>query len=1051
MITFKTTKKKSYFLSVFFLLISATTFAEHKIEGRILDTQSDEPLAGAIITLPDGKTGTGADDNGKFSIKVDALPVTLTVAYAGYKNTELEIYEYSEPLTVFLQEDRNLLNTVVVVGYGTQKRKELTGSVVTVNKEALKQPAVSIDNALSGQVAGLNVSANSGAPGATSKVRIRGGNSITGGNEPLYVIDGVIVYNDNAATRTGGGKFDGGLNPLSSINPANVESVEVLKDVSATAIYGSRGANGVILITTKKGQKGKSVINYTNSFGWSQAAGKLDLLTGKEWADLYEEATGKDWRIAAYGTTDGIDRNRNFDWQDEVLNTGFTHTHQLSISGGDEKTRYLISGNYTDQEGIVRNTGLERFGGRVNLDRDFNKKLNVGTNVSVNQTKTSGFANYASKNSGGRVSGSFDYALRQAPVFPIYNADGSYNYNFPLADADFTLNGQAVNPISDLDNTTADTRNTSVLANFYARYAILPYLSAKINSGFNLNQTEQSFYAPSTSGIGLLTNGYGSIGNKYYNTWQNEFTLNFNKRFNDIHLLDVLAGYTNQQTVSKYSASSSTNYLNESLGYNDLAGGSNLISPISGIVEGALHSWLGRVNYSLLDRYNVTASFRADGSSRFAKGQKWGYFPSLGVSWNIEKENFFNQSSEINNLKLRASIGVVGNQEIGDYRFADSYTPVLYSLGGNLAAGYIRGNLANPDLKWETTTQGNIGVDLGVWQDRLTASLDVYSKKTNDLLVDIPVEQTTGFTSKLANVGSVTNKGVELELGGVIIDKRRFRWTVNANIAHNRNEVTDLGGQKQFFPYVDSKELNTLVQVSSGQVVLVKVGEPLGSIYGLEFDGIVQNATEAAGTPKPSWATGVNAGDVKYKDQNEDGVIDDSDRKVLGSVQPKFTYGLSSALTYKNLDFSFAFAGSYGNSLYNGLRQNLETFTGKGYNLSGDLTDRWTESNPSNEIGKIAPAAALRLDSRYVEDASYLKLKNITVGYTLPVRLQFVPSARLRIYASAQNLFTVTKYKGYDPESSRYGGDESSSLFQGIDFGAYPSARTFLFGVNLTL
>jgi TonB-linked SusC/RagA family outer membrane protein len=418
----------------------------------------------------------------------------------------------------------------------------------------------------------------------------------------------------------------------------------------------------------------------------------------------------------------------------------------------------------------------------------------------------------------------------------------------------------------------------------------------------------------------------------------------------------------------------------------------------------------------------------------------------LCLSWNIDKEPFFNQNSVVDNLKLRASAGTVGNQEgIGFYPYADSYSTYIYSIGGQLATGYIRSNLANPDLTWETTAQGNVGLDLGLWQDRLTASVDVYSKKTSDLLVQIPVEQTTGLTTKFANVGSVTNKGVELELGGVLIEKRRIRWTANANIAHNKNEVTSLGGQDYFFPAVDSKTLNPFAEVE--QVVIVKVGEPLGTFYGLQFDGIAQ----ADGDGPKLGAADLKAGAVRYVDQNGDGKIDEEDRVVLGNVQAKFTYGFSSALTYKNFDASFAFAGSYGNKLYNGLRQNLETVTNKGYNLSADLTDRWTAANPSNEIPAAVPSSSVRLDSRYVEDASYLKLKNITVGYTLPVKLNVLPTAKLRIYASAQNLFTITKYKGYDPEASRFGGNESSSLFQGIDLGAYPSARTFLFGVNLTL
>jgi TonB-linked SusC/RagA family outer membrane protein len=1006
------------------ILIPLFAFAQQiDIEGRILDENTNTPIIGANIFLLDKATGAVSDINGSFTIAA-SFPAKLLITYIGYKTQEAEIYEYSEPVTIFLREDLSALNEVVVTGYGKQKRQELTGAIVSVPKSVLTQRAVSFDNLLGGVVAGLNVTQSSGQPGATSKVRIRGGNSITGGNEPLYVIDGVIVYNDYNSTKTGGGAFEGGLNPLTAINTADIESVEVLKDVSATAIYGSRGANGVIIITTQKGKKGSNTVDYTNSFGWSAAAKKLDLLGADEWVKLQKEIGNN--KVDGYNAIPT-------DWQDAALRTGFSQTHQLSISGGDEATRYLVSGNFTGQDGIVRSTGLERYVGRINLDRDVFKFLNIGANVNLSQTKQNGFANYSRKSNGGRVAGSFDYALRQPPIVPVYNADGSYNYTNPFSDGDFHFT-QDVNPISDLDNISAETRNLAVFANFYANWTIIPSLLARINSGFSLNNTTQNFYAPSTSALGLTQNGYGSIGNRHYNTWQNEFTLNYTKLFAGIHSLDVLAGFTNQKTFSEYSVANVTNFPNESLRFHGLSGGSTFAGPNSGGVEAILYSWLGRVNYSLHERYNLTATLRADGSSRFAAGHHWGYFPSIGLAWNINNEPFFNKNGAIGSLKLRLSAGTVGNQEIGDYQYEDAYVTQYYSFDGTPAVAFTRSARANPNLKWETTTQYNAGLDFGLRKDRLTASIDLYSKETTDLLVDIPLEQTTGFVSTLANIGTVTNKGVELEVNGIIVDRKNFRWTVSGNIARNVNEVTSLGGQTQFFPYVNSAELQHLARISSGQITIVKVGEPLGSFFGYEFDGVDP-------------ATGA----VRYVDQGtKDGVISEDDRVVLGNAQPDFTYGLQNNLLYKGLDFSFAFAGSQGNQLYNGLRQNLETVT-PNYNVSADLANRWTPENPSTTIPKAETTSVIKLDSRYIEDASWLKLKNITVGYTIPFKWSRLPKAKLRIYASAQNLWTITKYKGYDPESSRYGGNETSNLFQGVDFGAYPSARTFLFGINITL
>ncbi|OAV74672.1 Outer membrane cobalamin receptor protein, SusC/RagA family [Bacteroidales bacterium Barb7] len=1012
-----------------------------RIEGRVVDERNGEPVAGANVFLVNEKTGAVAGEDGAFTINPKSLPATVSVSYLGYRTLEVAVYEYTEPLIVYLREDLSLLNEVVVIGYGTQKRKELTGSVASVSQSLLSQITPSFDNLLGGAVSGVNVTQSSGQPGATSSIRIRGGNSITGGNEPLYVIDGFILYNDNSSTRTGAGSFDGGLNPLSSINPADIESIEVLKDVSATAIYGSRGANGVILISTKKGKKGSNGISYQTSLGWSQVSKKLDLLNANQWADLYSEITGK--TISASGESS--------DWQDAALQTGSTQTHQLSVSGGDERTRYLLSGNYTGQDGVIRNTDFNRYSGRLNLDRDVFKNFNVGTNLILSQSVQHGLTNLASHYSTGRISGTFDYAVRLPPAVPIYAKDGDFNYNNPYVDQNYLYNGLAVNPISDLVNTKAETKNNSVVGSFYAKYTIIPALTAKLNSGVNISNTAQNFYAPSTSAAGQSTSGYGSVGSKTFTSWQHELTLNYTKRINADHFIDVLAGYTTQKTIAEFATSSSSNYANESLGSHNLAGGSTLITPTSGGYESVLNSFLGRVNYSLFDRYNVTATIRADGSSRFAADHRWGYFPSLGLSWNVNQEPFF-KSNVVSGLKLRLSGGTAGNQEIGDYRYEAVYAPKNYSFGGNLVTAYIRSNRENSNLKWETTVQFNAGIDLGLWKDRLTASVDVYSKETSDLLVEIPLEITSGFKTMLKNAGSVSNKGVEFELNGIIADTKSFRWTAAANIAKNSNEVTSLGGSLPYFTPVFDKN-NGLVSLQPlVDPLIVKEGEPLGSFYGYVFDGVVQRGEEAS-APKPSWEKGnVQAGDPKYKntDGDKDNTITESDKVVLGSAQPDFTYGFSSALTYKNLDFSVSFQGSQGNQLYNGLRHNLETTTSQ-YNASAVIADRWTDKNPSTTIPRAVDASFVSLDSRFVEDASYLRLKNITVGYALPVKINKLPNAKIRLFVSAQNLFTLTPYKGYDPEASRYGGDETNSLYQGIDLGAYPAARSFLFGLNLSL
>jgi TonB-linked SusC/RagA family outer membrane protein len=1028
--------------------VSERTFAQKvEISGYVLDEATNKPVVGANVFLSNEKTGAIADNDGKFTVVANSLPAAVSVSYVGYKTVLVDVYEYFEPITIFVQEDVNFLNRVVVVGYGSQKRKELTGATSTISERTLSQITASFDQSLGGSVAGLNVTQSSGQPGATSSIRIRGGNSITGGNEPLYVIDGLILYNDNSSTRTGIGAINGGLNPLVGINSKDIESIEVLKDVSATAIYGSRGANGVIVITTKKGKRGATHIEYQGAGGWQQINKDVDLLNASEWVSLYNDIRAIKNESPYSGEV------KDYDWKGAALRKAETQNHQISISGGDERTRFFISGNYTQQDGIVRNTDFGKYAGRINLERDLYKKLNVAVNFSISNSEQNSLTNLNSKYSNGSISDPFNYAVRLPPVVPIYNADGSYNYGNPFSEGDFHLGEKAVNPISDLLESTSQSKNTNAIGNFVATYTIVPSLVAKLNVGTNISNTVQNYYAPSTSAIGLVVNGYGAIGNKRANSWQSEFTLNYSKQINKANYIDILAGYTTQKAYVEYATAIATDFSNESLGYHNLAAGSGRVAPLSGSAESVLNSWIGRVNYSLLGRYNLTATFRADGSSRFAADHRWGYFPSLGLSWNINEEAFFNKASVVSALKLRVSVGTVGNQEIGDYKYDATYAARNYSFGGNLVTAYLRNNRENSDLKWETTTSYNAGIDIGLLKDRLTLTADIYSKETSDLLVDIPLESTSGFSSTLKNVGSVTNKGIELSLNADIIDRKNLRWSATVNFARNVNKITSLGGQGYFFPVFDV-DVNGLRTLSGVDPLIVKEGEPLGSFYGYVFEGVIQSNENLANIATPSWfSSPLQAGDPKFVNQiTGDGVkesINTADRVVLGNAQPKFTYGFSSTLNYANFDLSVFFQGSYGNKLYNAFQHTLEA-TSIYYNAAGNLRDRWTPTNPSNTVPRAIATPNLNVDSRYIEDASYLRLKNITIGYTLPVKIAKAPSFKIRIFGSAQNLLTITDYRGYDPEASYYGGDETNGLYQGIDLGAYPSAKIFNLGINIS-
>lgn len=1026
-----------YILTILFLASPLWIFAENVITGVVKDARSGETLVGATISVKNEK-GVGAltDLDGKFSLSTNKeAPLTLRVEFIGYRPLDVDVYDFEEPLEISLVDNADVLDEVVVVGYGEQKRLELTSSISTVSKDPLRQNNTSVESALQGAVSGLNVTQTSGQPGAASIVRIRGGNSITGGNEPLYVIDGFIVYNDPASTRTGAKSSDASLDPLAFLNPADIESVQVLKDVSATAIYGTRGANGVIIITTKKGSKGHNNISYNASFGWSSIGKKLDFLNAQQWTDIWHEL----YKNGELGY-DLEDPKESYDWQSEALRTGFQQEHQISVVGGDETSRYSVSGSFKDQDGIVKGTGMKRFTGRVNYERNVFKTLLVGVNANGAYNKVSGVAD----NSGSMFQPSpWVAAISHTPYTAIYNADGSYNYDPTPTSVDI-YNGKVGNPISDLENTKAETNNNRFIGSGFAEWTVIPHLKLKASIGADLSNTRQNYYAPSYTTGGLANNGYASVGEASTVTWQSEYTATYSNIFKNIHSFTALFGYTAQKTDRSNFATTAYGFSNDATGYDNLKAAATTLPSTSAHYISTLQSWIGRLNYSYDSRYNASLTLRADGSSRFAKDHRWGLFPSLGLSWNLDREKWIHLGKNVDFIQLRTSIGTVGNQEIGDYQYAANVVPRTVIVNGQQAIGYVIENKSNEDLKWETTTSYNAGVNTGFFKDRLTITFDAYYKKTKDLLLNVPIEQVTGFSTVLRNVGSVVNKGFELEVGGTIIDKRSWRWTVNANIAHNKNEVTSLGELDYFLP--DFASVGTLQYINP---LIVKKGEPLGTFYGYRFKGIIQKDEDLNALPSQTISS-VEPGNPKFEDVNGDGVVNEQDRVKLGSIQPKFTYGFSTKLSYKRWDLFVNVSGSHGNKLFNALACRLTRGNGYYYNPLAEVADRWTEDNPSNTIQKASSATSIYADDRFVEDASYLKFRNIQLGYTLPIP-QIVKDAKLNLYVSLQNFFTITRYSGYDPEANRNGIDETSSLYQGVDYGAYPAAKTVLFGVKITL
>ena len=997
------------------------------INGKVTDAETGEAIIGATIYDSRTHQGVTTDADGYFRIDVATFPSELRISYVGYEQQTIRLKgDDDDNLVVSLKEEGRKLDEIVVVGYGTQKRTQLTGSVTKVKADIFEtSQAPTLDGALSGQVAGLNVTASSGQPGADSHIRIRGGNSVNASNEPLYVIDGFIYFKDASAGSTGLGGIEGSLNPLATINPNDIESVEVLKDVSATAIYGSRGANGVILITTKKGQHGdqQAHINYTYNIGVSSIGKKLDLLNASEWAQFQKDYWSNkggytDNQIAALG--------KGTDWQDAVLRTAVQQSHELSITGGSDKSRYAFSANYTDQDGILLNSGFQRYNFHTNVEWELQKDLKFGVNATYGRSKQQGLTTteeqvFNSSPYSAGITNSFVYALLMPPVISVYNADGSYNFNNPYEYAYFAIGDQSANPVYDLKESVAENINNYLLSNVWASYTI-GNLTLKATIGLNSEKLTQNYFSGAYTSLGLATQGIGGTGNRQTDVWQQEYTATYNSTIGERHFIDALVGYTRQTSTSTYSNIRTNHFTNETLKQYNLGDGSGIYTPQTGISESTLNSLIARVNYTLLDRYNATATFRADNSSRFSKDHRWGYFPSLGLSWNVDQESFLRNIEAINYLKVRVSGGLVGNQEIPDYAFSTSYATGSY--GGS--SSYAKQNTANDNLKWETTASYNLGFDLGLLKNRVNIVFDAYYKKTSDLLLVVPMGFANGVTSQLQNVGNVVNKGVELSVNATLLQRKNLQWTFNANAAYNKNEITDMG------------VTNDVIQGSDKQQILRK-GEALGAFYGLQFVGIVQQGEDVSKLPTINGQT-PQPGDLKYADINNDSKIDGNDRIILGSTQPDFIYGFSTQLRWRHFDFSASFAGSYGNKLYNALQRCLEQTTDS-YNVLATVKNSWTPQNGSNALPLASTVRPFDyIDSRYVQSASYLKLRNLTIGYTIKVESLKLRVESVRLYATASNLFTITPYKGYDPEVS-----------SGSDTGAYPASRTFTFGVNVTL
>jgi TonB-linked SusC/RagA family outer membrane protein len=869
------------------LLAAFQLQAQSTIVSGTVRSDAGDVLPGVNVLEKGTTKGTVTDNNGRFSL--NASPnATLIFSFIGMANTEVAIGDRTE-IEVAMVPDITQLGEVVVVGYGTQKKSDLTGSVASVSMADVKNiPVTRADQMLQGRISGVQVTQTNAEPGGNIAIRIRGMNSISSGNDPLFVIDG----------------FPGAGN-LNTINPSDIESIDVLKDASATAIYGSRGANGVIIITTKRGKTDQNNISFEAYTGVQTIRKKYDLMDAQQFATYLNEAqtltnqeTGSTTALPFPNQADIDALGKGTDWQDEIFRSAPIHNYQLGFNGGNNGTLYNLSFNYFDQDGIIINSGFKRGSMRLNVDRKISKKLNFSFSSQLTRSaENKALVNTAGGSAGGVVMD----AMRISPTLPVRDEFGKYTVrNAPLP----YVEGQVGNPVA-YANLASDKRNTfRSLINAAGEYEIIEGLKLRVTGGVDLSYGNNDSYVPSGLWFGNTTStGSAKQESRNSYSWINENTLTYDRTFNEIHAINVVGGFSAQQFINTNFTSSATNFFTDALGANNISFGSNILTPSSGKSSNSLASFFGRANYRLNNKYLFTFTMRADGSSRFGVNNKWGYFPSAALAWRIIEEDFMSNLAFVSDLKIRGSYGITGNQEIGSYRsmtryqsFAGHNQRTDYLSGATRLIGLAPAGIPNSDLSWESTESVDIGLDAGFLNNRIQVTADYYIKTTRDLLLDAAIPKTTGFNSILLNAGSVQNKGIEFAVTTVNADRGKFRWTTNFNISANRNKVLDLNGEKERFVGSSS---NSLFPGGNGATSILRVGEPIGSFYGFQFDGIWQTQEEiaASGITTPTY----RPGDPRYVDQNGDGIINPSDRVIIGQAQPDFIYGMSNTLRYGKL------------------------------------------------------------------------------------------------------------------------------------------------------
>jgi len=1031
------------------------------VKGNVTNTQG-EPLPGVTILIKGTTNGVVTDVNGNFLLAVSENDKTLVLSFVGMQTQEIEIGNQQD-FSVVLKDELVGIDEVVVIGYGTVKKSDLTGSVSKIGGEEMqKVTAVSMETALQGRAAGVMVTQASSAPGGGISVRIRGGNSIQGGNEPLYVIDGIPVYNNNNEVNPGGGQFNElrtAPNALASLNPNDIESVEVLKDASATTIYGSRGANGVVLITTKRGKSEQSKVEFDAYYGVQNITKEFDVLNSSDLMRWANEGAVNNGQAIIFTDEQIANPKYDTDWQKQILRENApTSNYQLTFSGGSKQVTYTVSGNYYNQDGIIRNSGFDRYSLRMNLDANLKKWLKIGESFSYART----INDQAFEGGSGNANSSALFsALAYIPMLPVYNeTTGNYSRR-----EDGIVPGYSPfnrrNPVQLVNEIIDQTIGDRILGNFFVDISPLEGLTLHSSIGLDLDSRERDYYFSNNKDPYNLK-GSASIGNTRALSLVNTNMITYEKEIQK-HRFTATGVYELQKRTTQRSSIANSIFDNDITMFYDIAAGTQTGGPgvSSNYTEWTMASYLGRINYIYNDKYLATVTARADGSSKFGKDNRWGFFPSAALAWKMGEEEFIKSLNVFSSLKLRLSAGKTGNQEIGVNQAVTRYSRDKYSFAGQEVNTYYP-RVGNSALRWETTNQLDGGIDMGFFKERLNLTVDAYYKKTFDLLMTYNIPSELGYGSTTGNVGELENKGIEISVGGWIVDKHDFKWRSDFNFAANRNKVLDLGTSTSLRGAAMSYDYGAAF--SSGN--LVKVGYPVGSFYGLLLDGIYRTQEEVDNnTLKYSGGVVPDIGSARYKDISgpldengnytaPDGVIDINDRAVLGDPSPDFVFGWTNTISYKFLELYFFFQGVSGNEVLNLNRRDLfdEIYN---HNIGQERFDNaWRPDNPdakypkaNAKIGIVQRIPAGVYSDFFIEDGSYIRLKNIRLTANIPSKSLENKGITAKVYLSGQNLFTITNYSGYNPEVNQQG---QNNINQGIDMGSYPLAKSYMFGVNLT-